>query len=405
MPKKLVLIFLLILTIFISPILTFAEEEEFGVSEEYLDELSKLEDKIKEYEEKIAELQEEERTLENEISYMNSQIYLTSLKIQENEAKIAVKEEELDELRLDIGDLQDRIIRLGELLDEQREVFGARARESYKSMRLTPFEIVFGVPNLSRLVERIKYLRVLELQDRRLLKQMEQTREGYATQKELLEVKKVEVEEIKAEIERYKASLESHRASLTRQKKDKEHILSITRGKEQEYQRMLEAARAELASIAAALKGGVRIGDVEKGDVIAYEGNSGCCCSYTYGCGPPPAGNPTAGSHLHFGVYKDGAAQNPRDYLGDEFDWPEEDTIITQEFGENYSFYMRNFGVPGHNGLDMTSGYGSPIYAAADGVAYATGDEEVWATWCNGKARGVRIDHGDNLQTIYWHVL
>lgn len=414
MPKKSVLFFLLFFTIFnFSPILTFAEEEpepeaeeeDFGISEEELEELSDLEEKIEEYEEKIAELQAEERTLQNEISYMDSQIYLTSLKIQENAAQIAAKENELAELRLDIGDLQDRIVVLGELLDEQREVFGARARESYKSMRLTSFDIVFGAPNLSLLVERIKYLRVLELQDRKLLEQMEQTREGCAEQKELLEVKKAEVEQIKAEIERYKASLESYRASLTRQKKDKEQILSMTRGEEQEYQRLLEAAQAELASIAAALKGGVRIGEVEKGDVIAYEGNTGCVCSYAYGCGPPPGGAPTAGSHLHFGVYKDGKAVDPRKYLDDEFDWPEKGTNITQEFGENYSFYMRNFGVPGHNGLDMTSGYASPIYAAADGIAYRTGDEKVWASWCNGKAKGVRIDHGDDLQTIYWHIL
>ena len=336
---------------------------------------------------------------------MDNQIYLTSLKISETQAKIEAKEEELAELRTDIGDLQERIVTLGELLDEQREVFEARARESYKSLRLTPFEIIFGAPNISRLVERIKYLQVLEHQDRKLLQQMETTREGCATQKELLEAKKAEIEEIKAEIERYKANLEGHRASLAQQKKDKEWLLSVTRGEEEEYQRRLEAVRAELAAIAAALEGGVKIGEVKKGEVIAYEGNTGCCCSSAYGCAPPPASDPTAGSHLHFGVYKDGVAVNPRDYLGDELDWPEKDYVITQEFGENYDFYMRNFGIPGHNGLDMTSGYGSPIYAAADGTAYLTGDSEVWASWCNGRAKGVRIDHGDGLQTIYWHVL
>ena len=382
-----------------------AEELEEDLGGEYKEQLGDLEDKIKEYEEKIAKLQSEERTLQNEIDYMNDQIYLTSLKINETEAKITAKEEELDGLRTDIGDLQERILTLGELLDSQRRIFATRARESYKSSRFNSFEVLFGVSSLSRLVERIKYLRVLELQDQKLLSQMETTRGGCTVQKKLLEIKKAEIEEIKAEIESYKASLVSQKASLARQKKDKEYLLSVTRGEEQEYQRRLDAVRAELASIAAALKGGVKIGKVEKGDIIAREGNSGCCCSAAYGCAPPPKSHPSAGSHLHFGVYKDDKAVNPRKYLGDGFDWPERGYTITQEFGENYSFYMRNFGVPGHNGLDMTSGYGSPIYAAADGTAYLTGDEKVWASWCNGQAKGVRIDHGDGLQTIYWHVL
>jgi len=373
--------------------------------EEQQKEMEELEKKISEYEKKIADLQEEERTLQNEIQYMDSQIYLTTLKIKDNEEKLAAKERELAGLREDIGGLQDRIVRLGELLDEQQRIFGARARESYKSSHITTFEIVFGAPNLARLVERIKYLQVLELQSQRLLAQMEKTREDCAEQKKLLEDKKAEVEQIKAEIESYKASLESQRASLTRQKKDKEDLLAVTRGKESDYQRLLEQVRSELASIAAALEGGVKIGEVKKGDIIAYEGNTGCVCSSIYGCAPPPKSDPTAGSHLHFGVYKDGKAVNPRDYLGDELAWPEKNPTVTQEFGENYSFYMRNFGIPGHNGLDMTAGYGSPIRAAADGVAYATGDDRVWASWCNGKAKGVRIDHGNGLQTIYWHVL
>lgn len=387
------------------PAADVAPVEESGPTPEDLEKLSDLDAKIKEFEAKINELQKQERSLQNEISYMDNQVYLTGLKIQENEAKIKAKEIELVGLQTDIGSLQDRIIRLGELLDEQRDVFGSRVRESYKSHRVTSFEVVFGSPSLSRLVERIKYLHVLELQDRKLLDQMERTREGYTDQKQLLENKKTEVEKVKAEIENFKKSLEGQKVNLARQKKDKEQLLTSTKGTEQEYQRMLDAARAELASIAAALEGGVKIGDVKKGDIIAYEGNTGCCCSYAFGCKPPPASNPSAGAHLHFGVYKNDRAANPRDYLGKELDWPEESPDITQEFGENYSFYMRNFGVPGHNGLDMSVGYGAPIYAAADGVAYATGDPEVAASWCNGKAHGVRIDHGDGLQTIYWHVL
>lgn len=130
------------------------------------------------------------------------------------------------------------------------------------------------------------------------------------------------------------------------------------------------------------------IGPVKKGDIIAYQGNSGC----------------STGTHLHWGVYVDGVAVNPRTYINSgRLDWPEKDFTITQEFGANYEWYLRNFGLPGHNAIDMTAGFGAPIYASADGVAYAASDSQpCWITGTVGK--GVIIDHGEGLKTIYWQI-
>ena len=69
---------------------------------------------------------------------------------------------------------------------------------------------------------------------------------------------------------------------------------------------------------------------------------------------------------------------------------------------------MRLFGIPGHNGIDLTGPYpfyGTPILAAADGIAYFTQDSGPCYAFGNGTVgKGIIIDHDDGLRTIYWHI-
>ncbi len=220
-------------------------EDDSDAIEEQIDD---YEEKIKGYEKKLEEVRGEKQTLQSEITYMDNQIYLTNLKINETQARINEKEEELGGLRTDIEDLQERILTLSELLEEQREVLQKRARESYKTSRFNSFELIFGASSLTRVIERIKYLRVLKKKDQDLIDQMESTREGCSDQKDLLEEKKVEVEEVKAEIEGYQRTLEGQRASLADQRRKKEVLLAETRNDEQKYQELLREARAQLAA-------------------------------------------------------------------------------------------------------------------------------------------------------------
>lgn len=362
--------------------------------------LDALQQKRIEYENKIKDLQGKEKTLKNEISLMDNKINVTMTKIQEAEVAIKLREDELARLAGDIGMVSGKIDVLGKTLLQQKDVFSARAVAAYKSGRPSYLEIFLGASDFSFFINKLKYLQVFEANDNRFLRQMEDTRKVFQTQKIILADKKDQVEQIKAQIETDKKNLEQYKSLLAKQKNDKQKLLSLTLNDETKYQQLLTQILAEIESVAKSLKGGVKIGEVKKGDVIAHEGNSGCVLPV------PSLANPVAGAHLHFGVYKDGVAMDPKPYLDrGELSWPENPTTVTQNFGENYDFYMRNFGIPGHNAMDISHGYGSPIYAAGDGVAYETGDSRQYAGWCNGKAHGIRIEHPNSLITIYWHVL
>lgn len=74
--------------------------------------------------------------------------------------------------------------------------------------------------------------------------------------------------------------------------------------------------------------------------------------------------------------------------------------IITQHFGEK-SYLYRN---KPHNGLDIGTPIGTPVYAAGDGAVTAVGnnDKNSWNKYQYGKY--ILIKHDNNLATLYAHL-
>lgn len=84
-------------------------------------------------------------------------------------------------------------------------------------------------------------------------------------------------------------------------------------------------------------------------------------------------------------------------------EWPTDSTIITQYFGANPAVYGQ-YGLPGHDGVDIAAAIGDPVYASADGRVYRVHllDQNGWHNYGN----HVRIEHGDDgeYKTIYAHL-
>ncbi|HEX7456734.1 MAG TPA: peptidoglycan DD-metalloendopeptidase family protein [Candidatus Nanoarchaeia archaeon] len=353
----------------------YSKPSETASSGGLIDDLNANLRKQEELRKKIADAQAREKSLSSEIVYLDNQINLTQLEIEEAQTRLA-------QLSVDIDEVTDKLGQTRQDLDYSQTVADSRLRAIYKQGFVGPVDTFLGSGSFNDYLIRQKYTEVVRAQDIELLDSLEAFKNEYASQKITLEDKQAKEEALKRD-------LEQKRADLAEQESSKQYILGVTKNNEKEYQRLLAQVQSEIEAIAKALGGGgVRLGPVRRGEVIAFQGNSGC----------------STGTHLHFGLYIGGGAANPKSYLDSgALSWPEKGFTVTQWFGANYWWYMNNFGIPGHNGIDMTAGWGAPIYAARDGVAYlATDSSACWLTGTVGK--GIVIHHSNGWRTIYWHI-
>jgi len=214
----------------------------------------KIEDlleEIEEYKDKIDDLQGEADTLSKEIENFNNQIYLTELQIQNSINKIASTEQKIERLSGDIDKLVDRIDIIIERIEYQEDVLRERIRERYKTRETSPMMVLFGSNTLEDLVKKAAYLRVMEVQDSKVLSQMREAKETYKRQKGLFEDKKEEEEVLQAQLIQEKANLGAYKSQLGTKKAEKDRLLEITQNDEDKYQDLLAEAKKELSSYSA----------------------------------------------------------------------------------------------------------------------------------------------------------
>lgn len=353
-----------------------------------------VEEKVSCYEGKISENQGRQKTLGSTIAYLDNKMHLTLSQIEKTEKDIKTLEEEINILEVKITNLDTNLSGVSKLLI-------ARVGEAYKRDSFKPAIHLLAAGGLTDFLERAKYLKSAQENDQRLLLEMQQARDENQQQKELKEVKQLELEKLETQ-------LSQQNKSLLQQKMSKSQLLEQTKNDERVYQQLLTAAREEYQAILAIIshKGKeTEAGHVNAGDKIASMIQGASCNSN--------------GTHLHFIVGENGSVKDPFDYLSGNIDWTDNSggdqfnphgswpwpVAAKIKFNQGYgvtSFVRERGWYPFHNGIDINSESGSTVKAVKPGNLY----KGSYIGWNGCVLPYVRVDHDENnLETFYLHVI
>lgn len=366
--------------------------------------LQEKQQQIDELQKQINDSKQQANTLSSQLNFIDAQTKLTELKKEQTEYQIKKLDAEIEELG-------NRITRLSTSVDQLSEVLLERITRTYKYSETSPIELIFSASSFSDALSRLKYLQVVQENDKRVLYQLQATKTTYDDQRNDKQSRQVEQEALQVELAKYQTQLDN-------QKTEKDKLLNAVKNDQTRYQNRLSELQREINQIqnAAKLLISTEPRQVKKGDLIGLMGNSGY----------------STGAHLHFAVYNisslsqynyysnyedptsvlrstdikwwdypscGGGSVQVRSTGSGSFDWPMDtgSLYISQGYGDT-CFTGRLYGGRPHPALDMYNNSSISVRAVEDGQAYFCRNCQ------KDGGNGVFLFHSNGKMTLYWHL-
>ncbi|OPJ55232.1 murein hydrolase activator EnvC family protein [Alkalithermobacter paradoxus] len=320
--KKIALILSLLL--YISSLSVFGQ----SVSD-YQKKLNNVNQSINNINKAINENKKEQKSVEEQIRALE-------VEINEREREIAKINSELKETERQIRSTQKEINEIEKNIEENNEMLGRRLKVMYKVSDVGYLDVLFSSKDITELLSNLDMIKKIVNHDKELLEELRKS-------KEVVEAKKLRLENDQKKIVNLKNSIEIEKNRLL-----------VSRGEQNRLKKQLESEQSKLLA--------------QEDELLRYA------------------------KSLEKEIQK---MQSKGDYAGGVLLWPAPGyTRITSPFGNRIHPI---FNVPRmHTGIDIAAPMGATIVAANSGTV-------LQADWLGGYGKTVLIDHGGGIVTLYAH--
>jgi len=304
-------------------------------------EIKQLEAQATQYQKELQNAQSQKNTLNNQLAIIASKIKNLQNDISITNAKISSTTLTIEELKLDIQQKEDEI-------DKKRTEIANIIRTLAEYDKESLLEIILTQNSLSDFINQLHNIELLQ-------ENIQKTITELSTIKQEMEKSKSQAEYQKSQLTTLNNQLIGQKGAVDQEKTEKNYLLTQTKGQEKQYQTLLNDTLRKQQEIEQ------QIFDLEDKIKATLD----------------PSSTPEA---------RPGALS-----------WPLEG-ILTQGYG--YTAFSKKMYKSGfHNGIDISTKYGTPIKAARGGKILAIGN-------CGKYAYGkwVLIEHDNKLTTLYGHL-
>lgn len=364
----------LLLTLLMSILPTFAGAASSG---EIRKQIIALQQERKEVQNQIADVKKQYKENENEIADLIAKKNVIDQEIQLLNTQIININEQISAYNLLIADKQDELDTAEDRLETLNQENKDRIRTMEEEGEVSYWEVVFKANSFSDLLDRLNMVEEIAASDKRRLQELSDTANKVEEAQAELEAEKVELEDTKKD-------LDDTQAEMNEKSKESEALLQELLQKADDLQALEEECKEQenafLKQIAAME---VQFNAAKQREWEAWKATSVPPTTQGGGTGGNGSGN-TGGNSGGTSGGSSGGWLVPCSY-----------TSITSPFGNRKSPTAGASSY--HQGVDLDTGTGDPVYATRAGVVTVAG-------WGNAAGNYVQINHQDGFSSIYMHL-
>lgn len=258
LPKKIIPIFFLVFisVIFLFPVNIILADDADVSEEELRAELNELEKEIAEKESLLKKQKNQTGSIQQEIKVLTTQIEKAKLNIQ-------AKNLTINKLKKEIDIKSNTIAELDEKIENNLSYLGESIRMASRFDQLSATEMMLGSSSFSEFYADMDVGLLISGSIRNYVSWVKDNREELNNERNNLKIKQDAETDAKME-------LENTRKKVEQNEKQKNQLLSISKNKEQEYQKLIKEREKKAAEIRAALFALRDVKAIPFGDALVF---------------------------------------------------------------------------------------------------------------------------------------